>query len=280
VSLLDLGADDYLVKPFDLRELDARLRAIVRRPSGHQSSQNVSWRSCDRPGSLRIAAVGASRRRHGPEGVPSSRASGDLGGRVVTRERLMSRLFDIGDGGSENALELLVSRVRRKIAASTIEVVTVRGVGYLARVSEDAEPLGNRRSAGGSSVWPRSMLAASAALLMLFIHDYARQSSDRAFDRLLSASALSIAGAVLVEDGAVTLELPSAALDMVSGANASSTPSWAPRGGTSRATPSSRPTCRWPPEPNLSSPTSTTTGRPCGSRVSAGSSRPRPAPAG
>jgi two-component system, OmpR family, sensor histidine kinase TctE len=61
------------------------------------------------------------------------------------------------------------------------------------------------------------MLAASAALLMLFIHDYARQSSDRAFDRLLSASALSIAGAVLVEDGAVALELPSAAFDMVSG---------------------------------------------------------------
>jgi two-component system, OmpR family, response regulator TctD len=50
----------------------------------------------------------------------------------------MSRLFDIGDGGSDNALELLVSRVRRKIAGSTVEVVTVRGVGYLARVSEDA----------------------------------------------------------------------------------------------------------------------------------------------
>jgi two-component system, OmpR family, sensor histidine kinase TctE len=62
-----------------------------------------------------------------------------------------------------------------------------------------------------------AMLAASAALLMLFIHDYARQSSDRAFDRLLSASALSIAGAVLVEEGRVVIELPSAAFDMVSG---------------------------------------------------------------
>jgi two-component system sensor histidine kinase TctE len=61
------------------------------------------------------------------------------------------------------------------------------------------------------------MLAASAALLMLFIHGYARQSSDRAFDRLLSASALSIAGAVLVEDGAVVIELPSAAFDMAAG---------------------------------------------------------------
>ena len=63
-----------------------------------------------------------------------------MAGRVVTRERLMSRLFDLEDGGSENALELLVSRVRRKITGARVEIVTVRGVGYLAR---DAGPDGN-----------------------------------------------------------------------------------------------------------------------------------------
>lgn len=60
-------------------------------------------------------------------------------GRVVTRERLMSRLSDLEDGGSENALELLVSRLRRKIAGSAAEVVTVRGVGYLVRMVQDAQ---------------------------------------------------------------------------------------------------------------------------------------------
>lgn len=60
------------------------------------------------------------------------------------------------------------------------------------------------------------MLAAAATLLIAFIHDYAQRASDRAFDRLLSASALSIAGSVLVEDGAVSVELPVAAFDMVS----------------------------------------------------------------
>jgi two-component system sensor histidine kinase TctE len=60
------------------------------------------------------------------------------------------------------------------------------------------------------------MLAAASALLILFIDDYARRASDTAFDRLLSASALSIAGSVLVEDGAVAVELPLAAFDMVS----------------------------------------------------------------
>ena len=138
VSLLDLGADDYLVKPFDLRELDARLRAVLRRPTGHPSSRIVL-------GNLVLDQAAHA--------VTISATPVDLGlrefrllellvvssGRVVTRERLMSRLFDIADGGSENALELLVSRLRRKIAGAEVEIVTVRGVGYLARISQDAE---------------------------------------------------------------------------------------------------------------------------------------------
>lgn len=138
VSLLDLGADDYLVKPFDLRELDARLRAVVRRPTGHQSSQVVL-------GDLLLDQAAHS--------VTISGRAVDLGlrefrllellaisaGRVVSRERLMARLFDVEEGGTDNALELLVSRVRRKIAGSAIQVVTVRGVGYLARVTELAD---------------------------------------------------------------------------------------------------------------------------------------------
>jgi two-component system response regulator TctD len=138
VSLLDLGADDYLVKPFDLRELDARLRAVLRRPTGHPSSRIVR-------GNLVLDQAAHA--------VTVSGTAVDLGlrefrllellvtsaGRVVTRERLMSRLFDIADGGSENALELLVSRLRRKIAEAAVEIVTVRGVGYLARTSQDAD---------------------------------------------------------------------------------------------------------------------------------------------
>jgi two-component system response regulator TctD len=137
VSLLDLGADDYLVKPFDLRELDARLRAVVRRPAGHQSSELVLGDLAMDQGACTAAVAG----RAIDLGLREFRLLELLAtsaGRVVTRERLMSRLFDIGDGGSDNALELLVSRVRRKIAGSTVEIVTVRGVGYLARVSEDA----------------------------------------------------------------------------------------------------------------------------------------------
>ena len=132
VSLLDLGADDYLVKPFDMRELEARLRALTRRPAGHVASrlelgllelepgEQVLWQDG------RLVEVG-------PREFRLLEALMRMAGRVVTRERLMSRLFDLEDGGSENALELLVSRLRRKIAGAGVEIVTVRGVGYLAR---------------------------------------------------------------------------------------------------------------------------------------------------
>lgn len=136
VSLLDLGADDYLVKPFDLRELEARLRAVVRRPAGSAVSDiKVGTMSIDPAGHL--VTIGG---RPVDLGLREFRLleilAGNLG-RVVVRERLMARLFDLGDGGSENALELLVSRLRRKIGREGVEVVTVRGVGYLLRVSDD-----------------------------------------------------------------------------------------------------------------------------------------------
>jgi two-component system, OmpR family, response regulator TctD len=132
VSLLDLGADDYLVKPFDLRELEARLRAIVRRPAGRSASEvEVGPLTLDPAGHLATLAG-----RPLDLGLREFRLLEILSahhGRVVARERLMARLFDLEDGGSENALELLVSRLRRKLGDGGIEVVTLRGVGYLLR---------------------------------------------------------------------------------------------------------------------------------------------------
>jgi two-component system, OmpR family, response regulator TctD len=137
VSLLDLGADDYLVKPFDIRELDARLRAVIRRKAGQPSSQvSIGALVVDQGGQIasisdRLLELGQREFRVLEMLVASA-------GRVVTRERLMSRLFDMEYGGSENALELLVSRVRRKIVGAGVEIATIRGVGYLLRVSGDA----------------------------------------------------------------------------------------------------------------------------------------------
>lgn len=138
VSLLDQGADDYLVKPFDMRELEARLRALTRRPAGHVASRlELGLLELEPAGKVlwlegRLVDLGLREFR-------LLETLMGMAGRVVTRERLMSRLFDLEDGGSENALELLVSRVRRKIAGAGVDILTVRGVGYLARDGRTGE---------------------------------------------------------------------------------------------------------------------------------------------
>lgn len=135
VSLLDLGADDYLVKPFDLRELEARLRAIARRPAGSAASGlAIGPLTLDPAGHM--ATLGGRPLELGPREFRLLEMLAASHGRVVARERLMVRLFDLEDGGSENALELLVSRLRRKLGDGGVEVVTLRGIGYLLRVQD------------------------------------------------------------------------------------------------------------------------------------------------
>ena len=114
IDMLDLGADDYLVKPFDLRELEARLRALLRRPAGQTSSVTAY-------GNLSLDLAN----RH----VVLAGAPLELG------RREFRLLFDLDDG-SLNALELLISRLRKKLAGASIDIVTVRGVGYQARSHE------------------------------------------------------------------------------------------------------------------------------------------------
>ncbi len=134
IDMLDLGADDYLVKPFDLRELEARLRALLRRPAGRTTSlSNYGNLSLDLAGRTALVAgtpLELGRREFRLLEILLSRQ-----GSTVAKERLMSQLFDLDDV-SLNALELLISRLRKKLAGSSVDIVTVRGVGYQARIIE------------------------------------------------------------------------------------------------------------------------------------------------
>ena len=132
VSLLDLGADDYLVKPFDLRELEARLRALIRRTGGQTTSTlgvgNLEMDLAGLNASVKGAALELGRREFRLLEILVTNA-----GKVVPKERLMNQLFNFDEAVSINALELHISRLRRKLEGSNVEIGTVRGVGYVVR---------------------------------------------------------------------------------------------------------------------------------------------------
>lgn len=128
ITGLDTGADDYLVKPFDLGELAARLRALIRRASGQPSPVlTVGALSLDpaaRTVSYRGEPKTLSAREFDLLQVFMSHA-----GRVLTREQLASALYAWGEEIESNAIDVHLHHLRRKLSPDIVQ--TLRGVGYL-----------------------------------------------------------------------------------------------------------------------------------------------------
>ncbi len=128
---LDAGADDYILKPFDLAELEARLRAVLRRPGMRREAIHLHGDLSFDPAS-RTAAVDGTRldltRREASVLEELIRAAG----RIVVKDALEDRLYGFDDDVSGNALEASVSRLRRKLAAagSVVGIEATRGIGY------------------------------------------------------------------------------------------------------------------------------------------------------
>jgi two-component system OmpR family response regulator/two-component system response regulator QseB len=125
---LDIGADDYVVKPVDLEELAARLRALVRRAHG-QSGERLSAQDVELDPAARTV-------RRGGVAVALSTREFDLlnvlmlnADRVLSRERLEQHLYSWGREVDSNAIEVHIHHLRRKLGSDLIQ--TVRGLGYV-----------------------------------------------------------------------------------------------------------------------------------------------------
>jgi two-component system OmpR family response regulator len=129
VQGLDCGADDYMAKPFPLQELEARVRALVRRGAGSTSSiirhGPLVYDQTGRVATIEGRMVDLSARELGLLEVLLQRS-----GRLVSKDQLVDRLCEWGEEVSNNAIEVYIHRLRKKIEKGPIRIATVRGLGY------------------------------------------------------------------------------------------------------------------------------------------------------
>ena len=129
IAGLDAGADDYLGKPFDLAEVEARLRALVRRAKGTEDMVTLGQLKLDRK--ARRFAMGST-----PLDLPAREFEVlwelmSPPGHAVSKRALSDKLSTFDEALGDNALEAFISRLRKKLLGSGASIRTLRGIGYL-----------------------------------------------------------------------------------------------------------------------------------------------------
>jgi len=137
VDCFTAGADDYVVKPFDARELVVRIKALIRRQAGGKTASLVC-------GDLHYLTATREFRRNDEPLVLRRREHAILEtlmlkqGKTVSKAALMDSVYSLDDEASADAIDIYIHRLRKHLAASTAQIMTLRGLGYILR-EKDAE---------------------------------------------------------------------------------------------------------------------------------------------
>jgi len=131
---LNTGADDYLPKPFDLDELEARVRALSRRVTGgNEGALEYGGLRCD--ASSGAVYFGGDPLELAPREAALLRALLAKPGQAVTKERLLEIVFPGDAQVQAEAIEVVAYRLRKKLSATDVQLVTLRGLGYLLKAA-------------------------------------------------------------------------------------------------------------------------------------------------
>jgi two-component system response regulator TctD len=133
VQGLNLGADDYLAKPFELAELEARVKALLRRTQGNEAVTlacgALSFDTVSRMFTYGGAVLALTPREHAVLEVLMMRA-----GRAVSKDKLFDEVFALDDDANRDAIEIYIHRLRKKLERAEhgrVAITTLRGLGYL-----------------------------------------------------------------------------------------------------------------------------------------------------
>ncbi|WP_406645002.1 response regulator transcription factor [Aliisedimentitalea scapharcae] len=129
IGSLDLGADDYVTKPFDHAELEARCRAVLRRRTGNAKTTIEMGGIVFDPVAGRLTVAGMLVNLRNRE-LRLLEIFLNAPGQIFSKSKLADRLFSYDDDVSENAIEVYIGRLRKLLSASDIEITTLRGLGY------------------------------------------------------------------------------------------------------------------------------------------------------
>jgi two-component system response regulator TctD len=135
VSILDLGADDYMTKPIDFSELEARCRAVLRRKGGSAQTNfshgNVSFDPVS--ALLKVGTENVTLRTRELRLLELLISSP---GQIFSKSKLVDRLFSYDQSVTENAIEVYIGRLRRHLVGADLSITTIRGLGYKLEKSE------------------------------------------------------------------------------------------------------------------------------------------------